>query len=564
MKDKTLLSSSMHTAAYPKTLMERDAAIALVHSFSHVSNSLPFSTLVLPYACEQSDLVVKRNASLSLYTLLINCTNHASFNDAHTLNAIINSLLVTPLCTDSLPHFRMSISCLHLLFSRADTRLVDSPNTLLQDFLINRNPDGVHCLFRLCAQLTRIDAQLQQHVFKLIMRLHQLDNSIIEFHRANISSFLISNGLLLNTRCGKVISRHSTSLLYQLLLYDSTYCSLTQIEKLIFGNAPYDMNTVALDIHAEKHILNSVLYLLTTSKPISSALVFLQYLLHCVKSERISDVQHFLLILKCIRACIGIDEQHAQLALDSGILGCMLYASHHKFWSRWLIRSLEAYPNMEAVVLDLNKVSFDAPLEPQSSKQLNVYLFPKYVDLISEAVEIICATVLANARLIPTVLSSGIIPLLLANPKAQQYAGDVHDYTVAAVMHIVSAFLLVALAHQDRIAITSRHIAQLQDLLLPLSEGGTFESPVASIDLDISSITKLLVAQGVVGILLENVQHLSLLDSCSSLRVLSSIAILFNHLTQGFLCDAVVVHIIDAAIRNKKLFSAGMCVVCMV
>lgn len=542
LKTKTLHRSTIKQLPYPGHAVDRETVAELSMSLTH------------------EDIRVKEAASLSMSTLLINTENVESFYRTGSVSSIIRSLKSTELSAASMKHISMSVASLNIL--------IESDTRLRQELLSSAY--SIEVLFKLCQFLVHRDPHLQLNCFNIIQCLSAMDNSIQDFARANIVSFLVSAELLVHPSTHKRVTRGAADLVYKLLLFDTNLIRVKDIEDVCFDQIESGSTTFHDDI-TENTVFHAVNYALSVNpQPAKRVLV---YCLFSLRAERILDTTHLLLLLRCIHGAVEMDKAHCRQALDHGVLHCLLYASNHAYWRTWLAKQTSKNNKSVArseAMLQMKGSLFERPdAFPELNEIITLqYLYPRLMEILDEVVAIYVQICVRCPQSITSVCSGGIIDSLLSNPKHMSPVNS-KEYPTYCVVSLVSRILVVALMCQP--SDTHKFAPFLQFMLLSTAEsilGPVNGDPLFKEDeplqgrVDLRMITGILEAQGAIELLMSALQSYKYDEAFD--EVISAVAVLYPHLQRGVVTDSIVIYLSSIAMQSRKVFLPSVAIMIMV
>ena len=459
---KVFNKTSIKSLDYPKRELGHDLAVEIVDIIDHSAFS----------SSPSSHLHVKESGSLSLSSLLLNQQNVDAFQSFKSMSSILHGLQTIHITKASLPHIAMCLSSLHIL--------TQTSGELRQQLLVST--ESVACLFRLCYYLIHYDAELQLSCFELILLLSRMDNYILYFSQADLKKYLISKELLYHEDSSFKVTRGSSHLLFQLLLYNKNFISCQDLSLACFQSSA---GTVFRDFITEDIVLRAMVYSFSCGSPQEASYEsVIDYCLQSILTERIHSIGHLHLLLQCLHECVSVDLRHSDYAVDNQILSALLYASNYSHWKNWiethfatkekahksLLPTSTNQPPDKANIASLFQTPvrfFEDPPSPYdlntsssaSASTISSLLHPD-LSLITALVSDLYVTILRSQPfLAATVLSGGIIPSLLSNPI------DINDKNsyYFPVIHLVHEILLLSLFHQPQ---APSSIVFFQELLL--------------------------------------------------------------------------------------------------
>lgn len=539
---KTITASCIQELPFPRVAIENDSAVDMIQIFKH------------------KDVHVRESGSLSLSTLLINKQNIAAFQRNRSIAVIIESLLPITPDSESLSHIRMSISSLTLLTEN---------NAACQQQLL-QHPHGIRCLFIHSQLLIHHDPELQQICFRILHNLSKLDNAMPRFIQANIKDYLVSSELLVDANVSKQVSRRASELLCQLLLFKGDFCSISDIERICFQ--AIEQGEISIhDEQTEKNVFHAVHYLLSCGmNSTSSAMKVLLYCLQIIQNQRIADLSHLLLLLKCILECIRIDAKHCDYAINNRLFASLLYCSHYRFWFIWLKESVRK----ESLIatLEMNATSFSFPFDPSPRihQLMQDHIYPKFTEVLDMLVDTYLAVIETYPALIIPILTSGVIPSILESPS---YRDPVlkQVYPTVAVTRLLANTLLTALLHHDTNQASPQHLPLVQSLLVSNRQCTSILMPnlygisqhLASTGKDLSLILRLLEVNDLITLLFDNIHAMNSIDR-DLYEIIAGVAIIYQFGHRELVYEDFILDCASTALRRKKLFAPCIALICTV
>ena len=505
------------------------------------------------------DIRVKEAASLSMSTLLINTENVESFYRTGSVNSIIKSLKNTELNPSSMKHISMSIASLNIL--------IESDSRLRQELLSSAH--SIEVLFKLCRFLVHHDPHLQLNCFSIIKCLSEMDNSIQDFARAKIVTYLVSAELLVLPSTQKRVTRGAADILYKLLLFDACLIQVKDIEDVCFDQIESGSSTFHDDV-TENTIFHAVNYALSVRpQPAKRVLV---YCLFSIRAERILDSTHLLLLLRCFHGAVEMDKAHCRQALDHGVFHCLLYASNHAYWWNWLVKHVMKIrkPTRAEAVLQMKGALSERPTAfPASSDTVTLqYLYPRLMEILDEVVATYVQICVRSPQSITSVCSGGIIDSILSNPRHVSPINS-KEYPSSCIVCLVSRILVVALMNQS--CDTHKFAPFLQFMLLSTAEcilGSIYcgpsemEEEPAHTGVDLRMITDIIGAQGGIELLMIALQSYKYDEAFD--EIVSAVAVLYPYLRREVVTDSIIIYLSSIAMQSRKIFFPCVAIIIMV
>ena len=353
----------------------------------------------------------KSDASSALAALTMNSENVDELRECGSLGAIIEMLRKIPLPDAgdrNSAHIKNLVQSLFIL----------TEDKLLQLRLLS-NPDGIPCILRLCEHTSD---NVQVLSFKILERLSYLDNGVSRLLDNHVLSILMTPALLYKAS-STYVSHGSADMINRIT---SMYPAKFSIEK--FDTVALDSNgTRQVDGYVEMQLLSATLtyfnHMTSEQKLYSTCLDIFIYWIREIVAEEFEDLDHLVMILKALFYISKHPVTGEYLVLND--LGVALQYAVRTDFEVWR-KAVDPFKMRSNNVKDKNgkSNSKNPSKEIRRNAQLALFIIQKdrstsrkYDDVnyiaTKLAVQIYESVVNYKPRIIPDIVSSGLIPGLL-------------------------------------------------------------------------------------------------------------------------------------------------------